>query len=109
MIGNSTILEPKGLGKQIGNGGQMFVKIRGNAADEANHNIQDELGWAGNVACMSSLRNYNELKEKVIIIHCLIFMMSQMIQLHKRRLTIWIWWHCTTFHMMPHRELPQSV
>ena len=83
--------------------------MQGNAADGANHNIQDELDWAGKVALMSSLRNYNELQEYVNNNPLQDLMMSQMIQLHKRRLAIWIWWHCTTFHMMPHRELPQSV
>ena len=40
-------------------------KIQGNAAVEANHNIQDKLDWAGKVACMSSFRNYSELHEYV--------------------------------------------
>ena len=65
-------------------------KIQGNAADEANHNIQDELDWAQIVTYMSSFGNYNELQEYINDNPLPDFHDEPNDTIDKRRLTIWI-------------------
>ena len=84
-------------------------KIQGNAADEPDNNIQDEFDWAGKVACMSSLSSYNELREYINKNPLPDFNDEPNNTIAQEEITIWIWWYCTILHMMPHRELPQSV